>query len=365
KSRFRHLLILFLLTTLLPSCKKESTDNQPPKEPQSIVRSDTIALEKEWYIQSSAKCSKSGAAISSPDFTPQGWYGTPVPSTVLAALVRNNIYKDIYFAKNLAKIPTQQFNHSWWYRKEFSISPDSKASTVRLLFEGINYSANVWLNGKKLADADKLKGSFRIFEMDVTQHIRKGKATKNILAVEVFPPKPGDFTIGFVDWNPEPPDKSMGLWRGVKLRVSGEVSLNHIFVQTKVNLHTLQQASLTITAQLVNHTPREVSGIVKGKIETINIEQPFRLKPSEQKTITFSPRRYHRLNMENPRLWWPNNLGQPHLYRLDLTAVVGKHISHHQQVIFGIREVSDYLNELGHRGYKINGKEILIRGGGW
>ncbi|MCP5050990.1 MAG: glycoside hydrolase family 2, partial [bacterium] len=125
------------------------------------------------------------------------------------------------------------------------------------------------------------------------------------------------------------------------------------------------QASLTITAQLVNHTPREVSGIVKGKIGSITLEQPFRLKPSGKKTITFNPRKYNQLNMKNPRLWWPNNLGKPHLYRLDLAAIVDKHISHHQQVIFGIREVSDYLNEQGHRGYKINGKEILIRGGGW
>ena len=64
-------------------------------------------------------------------------------------------------------------------------------------------------------------GAFRVFESNVSGLVRK---KGNVLAVEVFPPKPGDLTIGFVDWNPTPPDRNMGLWRPVKLRASGAVS---------------------------------------------------------------------------------------------------------------------------------------------
>jgi exo-1,4-beta-D-glucosaminidase len=325
---------------------------------------DTIPLEDGWCIQSSTRCKQRGAIISTPGFSVEGWYKTSVPSTVLAALVKNNIYKHIYFAKNLELIPGGQFQQSWWYRKEFNLEALPSVSNARLVFEGINYRANIWLNGKKAASSDEIIGPFRIFDIDVTSLIHAGK---NILAVEVFPPKPGDFTIGFVDWNPSPPDKNMGLWRGVKLYLSGPVSLNHSFVQSKVNLVTLDQAALTVTVNLVNHSKHHASGVVKGEIEKVMFSQPFSLDPREKITIIFSPGGYKELQFQHPRLWWPHNLGTPHLYRLKLAALLDNEnmVSDSQEITFGIREVADYINKQGHRGYKINGKEILIRGGGW
>ena len=93
--------------------------------------------------------------------------------------------------------------------------------------EGINYKADLWLNGRKLPGMIVLKGLFGIFTFDVTKNIVTGK---NVIAIEIFPPKPRDFTIGFVDWNPSPPDHSMGLWRGVKLKKTGTVSLDDVFI---------------------------------------------------------------------------------------------------------------------------------------
>jgi exo-1,4-beta-D-glucosaminidase len=324
----------------------------------------TIAMEQGWYIQSSAKYKQPGDIISTSGFSIEGWYKTSVPATVLAALVKNNLYKDIYFAKNLEKIPGDQFQQSWWYRKEFNLEALPSVSTARLLFEGINYRANIWLNGKKAGSADEIFGAFRIFAIDITSLIHAGK---NILAVEVFPPKPGDFTIGFVDWNPTPPDKNMGLWREVKLHLSGPVSLNHPFVQSKVNLETLDRAALTVSVDLVNHSKNQVPGVVKGEIEKVTFSQSFSLGPGEKKNIIFNPDRFKELQFQSPRLWWPHHLGTPNLYRLKLAALPDNEnmVSDSREITFGIREVSDYLNQQGHRGYKINGKEILIRGGGW
>jgi exo-1,4-beta-D-glucosaminidase len=341
--------------------------NNPPggKSGEKIEKfGAAIVLEDGWYIQSSVVCKETGEIISKPGFSIEGWYKTSVPTTVLAALVKNNLYRDIYFAKNLEKIPRDQFQQSWWYRNEFNLEALPSLSTARLVFEGINYRANIWVNGKKAASADEIIGSFRLFDLDITSFIQAGK---NILAVEVFPPKPGDFTIGFVDWNPTPPDKNMGLWREVKLRLSGPVSLNHPFVQSKVNLETLDQAALTVSVNLVNHSKDQVAGVVKGEIEKVTFSQPFSLDSGEKKVIIFSPEGYKELQFQNPRLWWPHNLGTPHLYRLKLAAHLNnsKEISDTREITFGIRDVSDYLNEQGHRGYKINGKELLIRGGGW
>jgi exo-1,4-beta-D-glucosaminidase len=117
-----------------------------------------------------------------------------------------------------------------------------------LRFKGINYRANIWLNGNRIADADTLLGAFRVFELDVTHLIRK---QSNALAVEVFPPKPGDFSIGFVDWNPRPPDKNMGIWRNVEIVSSGAVALEQPFVTTKLNMQGKTNADVGEATQIM------------------------------------------------------------------------------------------------------------------
>ncbi len=344
-----------------------------PAKSDMLKPNPSVYLANNWYIQSSVRVKEPGKTVSSTGFKPAGWYKTAVPSTVLAALVRNKAVpnaEDIYLGKNLEKIPAAQFKHSWWYRKEFNLAEVAAGGIVRLVFEGINYRAGIWLNGKQIATSDEIKGSFRLFDLDVTRWIRAGKNVKNVLAIEVFPPKPGDFTIGFVDWNPAPPDNNMGLWRGVKLRLSGPVSLNDTFVRSSVNTDTLTAAELTVSTELINHGEQAVSGVVKGEIEAVVFSQPFSLAPLEKRKITFSPGAYKELRFQNPRLWWPHTLGVPHLYRLKISASLNKQNkqqekSDFREIDFGIREVADYLNKQGHRGYKVNGKEVLIRGGGW
>ncbi len=343
------IVILFPITiSILILCKKTET----------IMQNET-ALKNDWFIRSSAEVKESGALISGAGYDITGWYPTDVPATVMAALVKNNVYHDPFMGNNLETIPTAQFKNSWWYRREFKVAAQEN---IRLIFEGINYSANIWLNGQQIASADTLVGAFRIFDLDITRYVN---TANNILAVEVFPPQPGDFTIGFVDWNPRPPDANMGIWRQVKLRTTGAVSVDYPFVQSKVNLETLAQAELTISADLVNHSDRQIEGVLHGRIDKLVFNQKFSLAPHEIKRLSFSPQQYTMLKIDNPRLWWPNNLGEPNLYQLTLSAETGNRVSDTRAVQFGIREVADYINDEGHRGYKINGKKVLIRGGGW
>lgn len=315
-----------------------------------------------WYIQSSIEVQAEGDVISNSDFDYTGWYQTKAPKTVLAALVQNKVFEDPYFGKNMEKISREPFQNPWWYRTEFEVNPEGIRDFHRLIFEGINYRADVWLNGKKIAGSDSIVNAFRIYKLDISKKVEPGK---NILAVKVHPPKPGNFTIGFVDWNPRPPDENMGIWRPVKLRTTGPVSIENAFIQTEVNLETLKEAALTITMQLVNHSNNSVTGIINGNIEGRRVQQDYSLSPKESKQIEFTPDQYPTLQIENPELWWPNNLGDPHLYDLDLTVRTQTDISDMKQFRFGIREVDDYMNEAGHRGYKINGKKVQIKGGGW
>ncbi len=346
---FRFLTLLIIV--LLIACQSSPT----PKK-------GDIDLSENWWIANSAQLDADVQTVVGPTVNPDVWYRTGVPSTVLAALVKNNVYKNIYFGKNLIKIPAEQFENSWWYKTDFFVDKEQLGNNAFLNFDGINYRANIWLNGKKIAAADTIFGSFRKFQFDITGQLRSGK---NILAVEVFPPRPGDFTLGFVDWNPRPPDNNMGIWRPVTLHFSGPVSIKNTFVQTKVNLKTLKEAELYISTELSNHSNKTVTASLNGQIDEISFNRKITLQPRETRLIKITPQEQSVLKIKNPRLWWPNNYGQPELYQLQLRLSVEGRDSDYDSLTFGIREVEDYFTKEGYRGYKINGRPILIKGGGW
>ena len=339
-----------------------------------------LDLREGWAIQSSANVQEKGEVLSTTKFTPTGWYSTGVPATVLAALVANKVYPDPYFGMNLRSIPgtsypvgqnfsrlpmppDSPFRVSWWYRTEFRLPAEYQGKALWLYFGGINFRANIWLNGRQIAGSDQVAGAYRVYEFDVTGDVNASET--NVLAVEVFPPQPTDLAINWVDWNPSPPDKDMGLWRGVYVAASGPVALRYPQVITRFELPSLQTAHLTVTGDLHNASQQAVKGTLKGQIEGIQFSQPVELAVGESKVVTFAPEQFSQLNIVQPRLWWPAQLGPQNLYDLKMEFEVDGKVSDRQAIRFGIREVTSELNEKGYRVFKINGKNILIRGAGW
>lgn len=321
-----------------------------------------LELKHGWRIQSSRTAGEDGSRISTVNYAPSDWYPTTVPSTVLAALVQNQVYREIFFGRNFETIPTQPFEVPWWYRTAFELPETAPDQIVRLRFDGINFRAAVWVNGVKIAASDTTVGAFRRFAFDITPLVRPGT---NGLAVKVTAPKPGEPTLGFVDWNPPSPDRQMGLWRGVTVEVTGPVTVEEPFVQTQVDTATLDQAEVTVSAVVRNHALHPVSGILKGTIGTVAFEKPIQLATRGGATVTFTSREFPQLRMDRPQLWWTHDLGQPNLYTLDLAFIADGRVSDQRSILFGIRTVSEYINEQGFRGYMLNGKKILVKGGGW
>lgn len=343
------------------------------------VRAPSV-LKDNWSIQSSAKVTEQGAAISTPQFRTAGWYPAHVPSTVMATLVENNLYPDIFFGMNLRSVPgcsykigqnfsnvpmpdDSPFRHSWWYRTEFPLSERDRGRRIWLHFDGINYRANIWLNGRQIADARQVAGTFRLYEFDITEAARVGGV--NALAVEIFPPQPGELALTWVDWNPAPPDKNMGIWHGVYVTTSGPVTLRHPQIITRVDLPKLDAAHLTINAEVRNTSARVIEGRLRGRVGDVRFALPLRLAPREMRTVVFSPEQFRQLNIPRPRLWWPVDTGPQNLYELQLDFETEGHISDRQTASFGIREVTSELDQDGHRFFRVNGRRILIRGGGW
>ena len=322
-----------------------------------------LKLEKNWILQSSEKINVTGEVISSKKYLPENWFKTNVPSTVLGVLIKNDIYKDVFQGINLESIPKEQFEKSWWYRTEFVLSNSLNMKYVELEFDGVIYRANVWLNGKKIASSNEMFGSYRRFQFNISNIINFNG--KNILAVEVFPPVQGEPTVGFVDWNPKPPDNNMGIWREVKVKFSGAASINFPFVKSRIDLKEYKSAELTISSEVYNNTNKKVIGILSGEIGSIKFSKQVELEPNENKLITVTPLEFSQLKINNPRIWWIHSWGKPELYDLKLQLTIDGKLSDEVDTRFGIREVSDYINKEGHRGYKLNGKEVLIAGGGW
>src|SRR5713226_7754776 len=261
-----------------------------------------------WKVQSSAQVSASGGQVSEPGFSTRGWYATSAPRTVFAVLVENGVYKNPYYGMNLRRFPGVEYKIGgqfanvempdkspfavpWWYRTEFEISGSEKGKQIWMQFRGINYRADIWINGEKVAGSDEVVGAFRRYDFNVTQFVHPGAT--NSVAIAVSAPKAGELGITWVDWNPTPPDKAMGLWQEVSLSTSGPVALRHPFVETKLDLPKAELAHLTVRTIASNATTEPVKGTLRGKIQggglSVNFSQEVELAPNESKELTVSP----------------------------------------------------------------------------
>lgn len=313
-----------------------------------------------WELGTNTQLIESRESIFSHNFDTGEWLNATVPGTVLTTLVEQGIYPDPYFGLNNLAIPDTLCRMDWWYRHVFDCPEDIAGKTVRLLFNGINYKAEVFLNGKKLGNID---GAFIRGEFDITSFVRP---SGNILAVHIIPPhNPGIpheqsiiagqglnggslsldgatfiSSVGW-DWMPGIRDRNIGIWQDVRLQItSGKVRIIDPQVITDVLLPDTTQAKIHIHAKLQNQSDKTVEGNLLARIENQEISMPYRLLPFESKKISFSPEDYPILYRTDARLWWPNGYGNPELYDLELEAIVNNGSSDLKKLRFGIREMS-------------------------
>ena len=349
--------------------------------PAALTAGTITPLHEGWRMQSACKLQTAGESISVEGFAAKDWLQTTVPSTVLAAQVAAGVLPDPYFGLNLRQIPgtdypigrifanlpmaqESPYRCGWWYRTEFK-APAASQKDARswLHFAGINYRAEIWMNGHKIADSTQIAGAYRTYDLDVTGVLKPGKT--NVLAVETFAPTEKDLGINWVDWNPAPPDKDMGLTGEVDLLSTGPVTLRSPLAVTHFLNQTLDAADLTIYAELHNSSDHAVKGVAAGEAAGVRFEQPVELSPHEDREIVFTPEQFPQLQIHNPKPWWPRQMGEPHLERLTVSFSVKGQTTDEQSVDFGFREITSELTATGSRLFRVNGKSILIRGAGW
>jgi exo-1,4-beta-D-glucosaminidase len=298
---------------------------------------------------------------------------------VLAAQVSEGEFPDPYFARNLRNIPgtdypigkifsrlpmlaDSPYSCPWWYRTRFRLPTTVRGKTLRVRFAGINYRANIWVNGQQLASSTEVAGAYRTYEFDVTRFLRPGQ--ENAIAVETFAPTEQDLAINWVDWSPAPPDKDMGITGDVAIYTSGPVTVRSPMVDTRLR-NNADAADLTVYGELHNASRKRVHGIVSVAIAGIRAQQIVTVEPGENRTVVFAPEQYPQLKVNHPRLWWPYQMGDPHLDTLRMSFQSDGKLSDEAEARVGIRQITSELTDKGARLFRVNGRPVLIRGGGW
>ena len=335
-----------------------------------------------WRLQRASEVNASGEEISTSEFKPENWIVATVPGTVLSSYKNIGAIADPNYADNQLQVSESFFWSNFWYRDEFEVPEGFKQDRLFLNFDGINWKANVYLNGKKLG---RIEGAFMRGKFDVTDVVAPGK---NVVAVEIIRnnhigaikeknKQSTDFnggilgadnptfhaTIGW-DWIPTVRGRNIGIWNDVFLTSTGKVTVADPLVTSVLPLPDTTSATLTAEVIVKNHDANTVNGTLEGKVGDITFQQPVSLAAGEEKTVVFDVKDFPQLKMENPRLWWPKGYGAPNLYDANFTFKVDDKVSDAKDFKVGIRQMT--FNEDNHiLSLFINGRRFIGRGGNW
>ena len=384
-----------------------------------------------WRLKSSTQVTPLGNVLSLPTYQTHDWYQATVPTSVLGALVKAGVYPDPHFDLNDLKIPdasdnlnkrlglskysyikgvANPFKDPYWFRTTFLVPAHQKGRRTWLNFDGINYRADVWVNGKQVADHKNMAGMFLRFKYDITPFVVVGK--ENAVAVKIYQvdnvgtPSPGylfqpfgqargqgqeifrDVTLKFMagwDCSPVVRDRNMGIYQNVYLTYTDDVKIEHPYIVTNLQLPDTTNAYLTVSAELCNAGTAVCRGVLRGTIDlekeidfctykkqmpgtmpTVVFERAVEIPAGQTITVAFTPKDYAQLHIRNPHLWWPNGYGMQYLHKLKLTFEMNGKVSDEQTTTFGIRKITSTLKERdGDHGriFWVNGKRIFSRGG--
>ncbi|MGH8182986.1 MAG: glycosyl hydrolase 2 galactose-binding domain-containing protein [Rhodanobacteraceae bacterium] len=316
-----------------------------------------------WEMQSSTRVQQGGQVVSEPGYSMGKWYHVGAHVTVMAGLLENGQYPDAFYGLNLQRANPHHFQIPWWYRTTFKLPADDKGARTFIKINGIIPAADLWLDGKQVANRGIIAGAYTTHTFDVTSLVHSGL---NALAFKVFPASSErDLTLGWIDWNPAPPDHNMGIWRNVEIVRTGPVSIRDLHVLSRLDLPGMQHADLTLKAQLVNNTALPEDVVVRGQVAGVVLDRRVRVAPHALVALVFDSRNTPGLRLDHPKVWWPAGMGAHPLYDATLAASVGDTLSDHARTTFGIRDVTSQLTPQGYRQFVINGQPLLIRGAGW
>lgn len=332
-----------------------------------------------WKLQRSSLVAEDGDVLSTAGYNDAAWTVATVPGTVLNSYFNAGAIPDQRFSDDQKQISESFFLSDFWYRDEFDLPSSFAGKTVLLNFDGINWKADVWVNGTK---AGRVEGAYTRGQFDVTSLLTPGKT--NSLAVRIIRNNhPGRVkmqdaytaetnggvlgadnptfhpTIGW-DWIPTIRGRNIGIWNDVYLTAyDGGVSIDDVFITTDLPLPSIAYADIKPEITLVNHADHQVNGVLEVKFGPVSMCSELTLPACSKADYVIEPGR-----LDSPELWWPAGYGEPHLYDVEVSFRVGGKISDRKTLKSGVREMS-YDDADGSLDIYVNGRRLIGNGGNW
>ena len=392
-SRYARYLISFLpIAALALSASAQRLDKKLINDGWCMQDASIVSAQGKsegWDMENAAKCSIVGKILSKPAYSPSEWYDATVPGTVLTTLVNNGVYPEPTYGENNRPeiIPESLCHTDWWYRNEITVPASYGGKKIWLNFDGINYGADVWVNGHR---AGPIKGAFIRKNFDITSYVKAGE--KAVVAVCITPQPhtgtgvPFEHIMGTVGgpcggpgrldgptfgcsngWDFMSPvrDRNSGIWQDVSISATGDVIVKDPLVSTDLPLPSVEYADVSVETTVQNVSAHPKTGNIRCTIGDIAFEKTVEISPFRSLTYVFSSDEFPQLRISNPRLWWPAGMGEQNLYDLHVEFVADESVSDEYDATFGIREIGYSVPEHGNLALSVNGKRVFCKGGNW
>jgi len=354
----RKLVFLVMVLVLIIRCSSEEKSRENMK----------VEINKNWVFKQSDKTE---------------WLTAKVPGDVHSDLLRNKVIEEPYYRLNEHDLQWID-KEDWEYKSLFDVDEQLlNKNKIEMVFEGLDTYAEVILNGKHILSSDNM---FRIWEVDVKEHLKlKNNELKVLLksAINVglkklakekiqYPIPPNDLSeIGKIgdkkvsiftrkagyhygwDWGPR--FVTSGIWRPIKLKAWDDAQLIDVFFR-QMNL-TDEKADLNAILEI------NVDTKTSCEIKIVNGE-----KIIAQKSIDLQKGLNNieiPITINNPKLWWPNGLGEQYLYDFKAVVCINNQLADEKSHQIGLRtiEVVQEDDNYGESFYfKVNGHPVFIKG---
>ena len=335
-----------------------------------------------WKLQRASAVAARGEQLSTPGFADRDWMIATVPGTVLTSYLNDGAIPDPDFGDNQYAISDSFFCSDFWYRDEFTVPRDQHSGQHTWLnFDGINWKADVYLNGHRVG---RIEGAFMRGRFDVTSLVHRD--APNALAVRIIrvanpgstKDKAGPTVNGGAlgrdnptfhasagwDWMSTIRGRDTGIWSNVWLSTTGGVKIEEPLVTTTLPLPGTTHADVTISMRLRNLDAKPVRGALRATFGDLTVEMPVTIDAESSREVVLSPATHSSLRIANPKLWWPVDYGDPNLYTVNISFVEGTSVSDSKSFKVGVRQFT-YSEDGGVLKIWINGRRFIPRGGNW
>ncbi|MGG1554024.1 glycoside hydrolase family 2 protein [Paenibacillus ferrarius] len=299
------------------------------------------------------------------------WNYASVPGDVYTDLQRAGELEDLYYGRNMHKAKWVQ-EYEWWYVRRFNVSQEMKGKKIHLEFEGVDYSCTVWLNGNFLGSHE---GMFSPFTFEVSSYLNfdNWSGGSNQLVVKLDPPPKnfrnvggkkvnfsGDYFTGLVPF---------GIWRPVRLIATESVRIINYRTDSVIND---KGATVQVQLELDNMAAEAQTIQVQVALKGHNFESAVLMQTMEAKVQPGVQATQIQVEVEDAKLWWPWDLGTPHLYDIQIAVRQNEQVLDVVEDRIGIREIRMQMNpgftpeESEYPWtFVINGKRTFLRSACW